>query len=386
MPRVAISIRRKHMRTSSRRAFIGSISAAAVIGPTAKAGDETPADLVKASIIAQVASEECWAFFRSFYGDKDNVDIQGFLSHFVKSGQTTYEDAVLGFGLTGYNAIAPTFAGFFNSIATTLGKGSFSKVFRVVGDMRYGAVAEYVDLKNTFFSTNGITIQAVFDIDNGLVARDTDYWDSRELGMSDIVGPANTSGVAIPLGAVHVGGVPRTAASPVPPGPVQLAVGVTGRPSVSAEMLSFVQAFHDTLRQGTPHEISGFFTEDALYVNPVIHQGGVGYGNFDRGIQIRGRTLIAKFFESALQNLPDCRNSTLIHVVGGAPGGGFEWKAGGIYSKTGLDRTGLVGCTALDLFGNRIQRMSVKFDTFQMSAQSYDNIRRALFQSGVVDQ
>jgi hypothetical protein len=55
------------------------------------------------------------------------------------------------------------------------------------------AIAEYVDLKNTFYGTNGITIQTVFDLDGGLIARDTDYWDSRELGESDIVGPADTT-------------------------------------------------------------------------------------------------------------------------------------------------------------------------------------------------
>ncbi len=81
------------------------------------------------------------------------------------------------------------------------------------------------------------------------------------------------------------------------------------------------------------------------------------------------------------------RNSQLVHVVGGPAGGGFEWKAGGAnYASTGIDRTGLVGCTAIDLFGDRIQRMSVKFDTFQMSQIQYDGIRKALLNAGVVDQ
>jgi len=151
-------------------------------------------------------------------------------------------------------------------------------------------------------------------------------------------------------------------------------------------MTSFVQMFHEALRQGRPEKVAEFFTEDALYVNPLIHQGAVGYGNFDQSIQIRGRQLIARLLQATSHLLPDCKDSKLTHIVGGPAGGGFEWKAGGIYNYTGLDRTGLVGCTALDLFGNRIQRMSVKFDTFQMSAKQYDNIRSALLQAGVVDQ
>ena len=52
------------------------------------------------------------------------------------------------------------------------------------------------------------------------------------------------------------------------------------------------------------------------------------------------------------------------------------------YAHTGIDRTGLAGCTAVDLFGRRIQRMSVKFDTFQMSPKQYDDVRAALNDAG----
>ena len=72
--------------------------------------------------------------------------------------------------------------------------------------------------------------------------------------------------------------------------------------------------------------------------------------------------------------------------MGGRAGGGFGWKAGGIYAKTGIDRTGLAGCTALDLFKGRIYRMSVKFDTFQMRTAQYEDIRIALADAEVVDQ
>jgi hypothetical protein len=334
----------------------------------------------------QVQREQVWAFFRSFYSDKDNVNVPGFLSHFAQSSQDKYQDAVLNITFTGYDEIASNFTSFLNTLGGKLGKGQFSKIFRATGDMRYGAIAEYVDLKNTFYGTNGITIQTVFDLDGGLIARDTDYWDSRELGESDIVGPADTAGVALPLGAVHPGGVPLSGPPPVPPGNVQLTTGVTGGPSASDEMIEFAKEFHDALSHGSVHEIAEFFTEDALYVNPLIHQGPVEYGNFDHGIQIRGLSLIVDLLKATLDALPDCRRSSLVHIVGGPAGGGFEWKAGGSYAKTGIDRTGLVGCTALDLFKGRVQRMSVKFDTFQMSTTQYEDIRTALADAGVVDQ
>ncbi len=205
------------------------------------------------------------------------------------------------------------------------------------------------------------------------------------MGLTDIVGPAVTSGVAAPLGAVHAGGVPRTAAPPVPPGIVSLATGVTGKPSASPELVELVNEFHNALSHGSAAEISGFFTDDATYVTPLLHQGPPLYPNFDQTLQVNGRGLIARLLLATLEWLPDCRNSKLIHIVGGPAGGGFEWQAGGIYGRTGLDRTGLHGSTALDLFGSRIRRMSVKFDTFQMGDASYNRIRAALAAARVID-
>jgi hypothetical protein len=337
-------------------------------------------------IEAQIQREKTWAFFRSFYDDKDSGNVAGFLSHFSRSGQDVYQDAVLNISFQGYDGIAKVFPGFINAASAKLGTGRFSKVFHVTGDMRYGAVAEYVDLKNTFYSTNGITIQTVFDLDNGFIVRDTDYWDSGELGTSDIIGPAVTDGVALPLGAVHPNGMRRSGPSPVPPGSIELARSATGHPTASAEMIEVVSQLHNALRSGSPRDIAELFTEDACYVNPLIHQGTVLYGNYDQTIQIRGRDLIVRLFGAALNRLPDCRSSQLIHVVGGPAGGGFEWKAGGIYANTGIDRTGLVGCTAIDLFGGRIQRMSVKFDTLQMGWEQYNGIKAALLEARVVDQ
>jgi hypothetical protein len=96
------------------------------------------------------------------------------------------------------------------------------------------------------------------------------------------------------------------------------------------EMVEFAEEFHDALSNGSIAEIAEFFTDDAFYINPLIHQGPVNYGNFDQTIQIRGRALIARLLRATLGILPDCRGSRLIHIVGGPAGGGFEWQAGGI--------------------------------------------------------
>ncbi len=332
----------------------------------------------------QATIEQAWSFCRSWYGYWDDCDNANWLSLLLNSSDTLLQDAVVNHTYH-YTQIVANFPKFFTRAASLLGRGHVTKLFHVTGDIRYGMIAEHVFLKDVFYATNGYTMHSVLDMDNGKVARTTDYWDSRELGQSDLTGPTVTSGVVNPFGTVHPGGLPLQAPPPTPPGNVALATGVTGLPSASPELLRFVQEFHDALEGGSVSKILSFFWDDAVYVNPLIHQGSVFYGNFDQTIQIRGKELIARFFSAVLDQLPDGRGSKLVHVVGGAPGGGFEWQAGGLNAQTGIDRTGLKGSTSLDLFGGKIRRMSVKFDTYQLKPGLYDQIRSDLASAGVSD-
>jgi hypothetical protein len=336
-------------------------------------------------IAIQGQIEAAWAFFTAFYEAKNELTAVEFLKHYSKSSLARYEDGTLGLRFDGFDTITSAFNQFIPTIANALGIGHFSRIYNVAGDLRYGAIVEYTNFRNTFFSTNGMTVQTVFDLSEGLVLRDIDYWDSGELGSSDIVGPSNTSGVAAPLAPIHPGGIPRTSAV-APPGQIALTTNAKGAPSASSSMIQFVSAFHDAMRLGSIRELAGFFTEDALLIHPLLHQGPFLYGNYDQTIQIRGRDLIVSFFESVQNLLPDGRDSRLNHIVGSMAGGGFEWKAGGLHERTGLDRSGLVGCTSLNLFNNQVQRMGVRFDTFQMPRSYYDAVKRALLNAGVVDE
>ncbi len=316
------------MRHFGRRPFLRSGLAAAAGVPALSAHCRTavaaryPASNANAEIAAQVRRERAETFFRAYYAAYDTADAPGFLSNFVQSDQTRFEDATGNLVVPGYQAIAGLFSQLLPAEAAVVGTGRLFKLFHVTGDLNYGAVVEYVNLRNTFFSTNGLSVQAVFDLDNGHVARETDYSDTRELGVSDIVGPADLSGVAFPSAPIHPGGVPRSSTTPAPRGAVALATGVTGKPSASPEIVEFVQQFQGALRSRSVAAILSFFTEDAVYVNPLIHQGPPLYGNFDQTIQIEGRDLIAGLFASTINTLPDCRGSSLVHVVGGSSGGG----------------------------------------------------------------
>ncbi len=364
------------------------LPAAALFGRRADADTalSSPSPFLSQDIAAEVQREAAWAFARAWYGFQDDCDAANWLSFFLDSGQTVLQDAVVNHNFT-YAQIAASFPTFLGNAKALLGAGHVTKLFHVAGDVRYGMVAEHVYLQDTFFASNGYTTHSVLDLDGGHVVRSTDYWDSRELGQSDIVGPAATSGVVLPFGAVNPGGTPRlSTATPPPPGQVRLAVGVTGQPSASPDLLDFVRRLHEALSVGSVRDIAPFFAEDATYINPLIHAGPVLYGNFDQTIQVQGRATIARLLGATLDGLPDCRGSTLLHVVGGASGGGFEWRAGGLSARTGIDRKGLVGSTSIDLVEGRIGRMSVKFDTFQLDAGLYDALRAALAAAGIADQ
>lgn len=377
-------IGKRPLMRSALAAAVGVPAWLSIGGNTAIAGGYPLPD-ASAEIAVQSQRERVWAFFRSYFAAYDTADTSGFLSNFVQSDQTRFEDATGNLIVPGYQAIAGVFGQLLPAEAAVVGPGKIVKPFYVTGDLNYGAVVENVNLRNTFFSTNGLSVQSVFDLDGGLVARQTDYSDTRELGVSDIVGPANLVGVAFPSAPIHPGGVPRSSTATAPPGNLALATGVTGKPSASAEIVEFVQQFQSALQSRSVSAVLSYFTEDAVYANPLIHQGPPLYGNFDQTIQIEGKNLIGSLFASTINALPDCRGSTLVHVVGGSSGGGFEWKAGGQYAKTGLNRNGLSGSTSLDLFNWKIRRMSVKFDTFQLPVDAYDAVRAALAAAGVVD-
>lgn len=234
--------------------------------------------------------------------------------------------------------------------------GGLSKFMYASGSAQYGGAAETKVLANTYFR-GGLDELAYFEIKNGKFSRRNDYWDSAQLTPEDIA-------------FLHPGGVPRLSCEP---GPVAGEVA-----NAATEMVDFARALHRALSAGDVGRVLQFFDDSAQLLHPLLHTGPGTYGPFNRGIKVQGLRAIGRFFRAVLPVLPDGKSSTLVHITGGASGGAFEWKAAGIYSSQGLSRTGIAGATAIDLFGSKIQRMSVKFDTLQMTPQQRGAIARAL--------
>lgn len=312
----------------------------------------------------QIEREEVEEFFRTWYTAADNLDLGTFMASF--SPNILNQDAIIGdisfngfsvngpnCGIEGETNVRAAFGQLFQFVRTP---GRLFKFNYATGSLKYGATVGFVDLPGTFYYS-GVDLIGYHVIRDGKIVRRNDYYDTAQMTAADIA-------------RIHPNGMPRLScvASTLP--------GDTSH--ASREMYEFTLAFHNALSSGDTDRVIRFFTDEAVLIHPLLHQGSGGYGLFNRGIQIRGRKALALFFKAVLPVLPDGAQSTITHIIGGSTGGGYEWHSAGIYAQQGIGRNGILGVTSISLFENRIDRMSVKFDTVQMTSQQRAVVRRAL--------
>lgn len=362
----------------SRRRFLSS----AAVGAAGALLPGTPLEKMAGSLLSAagqkgsaasdaVMRQQVEKFFKSFYDTKDALDAPAFAAHVADPN--IYSDAVL----SGHCGAPATRQQFQDRFAGTFkrfpGPGKFSTFVHATGDMRYGAVVEYVDVAGSIFEVDA-DVLTVMELTGGLVSRNTDYWDSWQLTAADVSegGPVTKAGVALPLAPVHAGGKPRLAMACTPR-------TIPGDPvHASPEMLAFTEKLHAALSGGRGDAAAGLFADDAVLIHPLFHVGPPGYQGFVRANQVKGRRNIAKALKAVLPLIPEGPHASIVNVLGGPTGGGYEWKAGGMYAQQGLTREGIRGATAIDLTGNRITRMSVKFDTMHVTPEQRAAIQKAL--------
>lgn len=356
----------------NRRIFFRNTALGAAAGatltsvlPSATAVATTPDRGADCAILPhqQAEREEFEDYTRSFFEAYDSLDLDKFISYF--SEDAYQQDVALGdlsaFGgpSDGSCSIHPkaplrqVFAFLFERFKAV---GGVSKFNHATGSARYGGAIDVKCLPNTFF-TGGFDLISYLDIRNGKIFRRNDHWDTAQVTPQDIA-------------LIHPGGEPRLSCEALPlPGDIA---------NASTDFYRFVRALSTALASGSADHALPFFSDDVLLIHPLLSRSDGAFGPFNRGIQIRGRKAVARFFKAALKALPDGEGSSLIHVAGGSTGGGYEWRSGGITAQQGIARNGIHGVTAIDLYGGRIQRISVKFDSLQMTAQQRAAIRRAL--------
>lgn len=261
------------------------------------------------------ATKKSAAFFHSFFMAKSRHDVEGTMNHFSKS-TLTYIDATLGWPFYTHGALKDVFVQYMPKWPAT----GLSYPTRILGDERSTLVA-FTDTPELFGAE--IRILAAIDIKDGKVVRWVDYWDGRHFGAE----------LATEM---------RTPSDKFPTDFKEATVPGNASPKIRAA----ANKLHAAFAGNDAKAAAALFSSDAVYEDMTLRT------------QILGRLAIERYLGRALDKLPAGAGSSMLHVVGGDMGGGFEWQTAPAYRTT--VRRGITAI-ALDQDG-KVLRLTTVWD------------------------
>ncbi len=302
----------------------GTIILAAVIAIGAFAGNNAGARQSKPLFPEVVdvthATPKAAKFFHSFFTAKSRYDVAATMNHFSKT-RLTYIDATLGWPFYTYDALKDVFAQYMPRWPPS----GLSYPTRILGGDRSALVA-FTDMPELFGAE--IRILAAVDIKDGKVIRWIDYWDGRNFG-AELAAKMRTPADKFPTDFKE---------STVPDNAAPIIRAVAGK----------LQA---ALAGNDAKGAAALFSGDAVYDDVTLRT------------QVLGRLAIERYFGRALAKLPAGAGSSMLHVVGGDMGGGYEWQAAPAYRAS--VRRG-ISAIALDQDG-KITRLTTVWDGAMIS-------------------
>jgi len=234
------------------------------------------------------ATREAAEFFHSFFTAKNRHDVDATMNHFSKT-TLTYMDATLGWPFYTYDALKDVFVQYMPKWPPS----GLSYPTLILGDHR-SAIVAFTDTPELFGGE--IRILAAIDIKDGKVIRWIDYWDGRHFGVE----------FAAKL---------RTPADKFPTDFKESTAPDNAAPTIRAVADKLQSAFAGN----DPKGAAALFSSDAVYEDMTLRA------------QVLGRLAIERYLGRALAKLPAGAGSSLLHVVGGDMGGGYEWQAAPAY-------------------------------------------------------
>lgn len=261
------------------------------------------------------ASPELADFMKAFFSAKTRRNVDETMSFFAPD-MVSYIDAGIGWDFAGVAAVRATYQQFM----PTWPASAKSYATRILGDMKGGAVVEFVDTPELFGGE--LRVIGAVDFKNGKINRWIDHWDFN--AYDNLFGLART-----PLTEFR-----------------QAAVGE----SAAAGMRTVATSLCTALATGNHRAAAALFSADAVYEDMALR------------VQLQGRQAIQRYLSRTVMRLPFGAGVTLRHTLGSARGGGFEWNGG----TTSPVRTGVSALT-LDADG-QITRMTSVYDAALWSA------------------
>jgi len=261
------------------------------------------------------ATREAAEFFYSFFTAKNRHDVDATMNHFSKT-TLTYMDATLGWPFYTYDALKDVFLQYMPKWPPS----GLSYPTLILGDQQSALVA-FTDTPELFGGE--IRILAAIDIKDGKVIRWIDYWDGRHFGAE----------LAAKL---------RTPADKFPTDFKENTALDNAAPTIRAAAGKLQAALAGNDAKGA----AALFSSDAVYEDMTLRA------------QVLGHLAIKRYLGRAVAKLPAGAGSSLLHVVGGDMGGGYEWQAAPDY-RASLRRG--ISAITLDQDG-KITRLTTVWD------------------------
>lgn len=261
------------------------------------------------------ASAGAARLFDEYFTAKSAHDLPAWMAMF-EAGGVCYCDATLGWVFPDFDALR----GVLEQNVPHWADG-ISYATRILGD-ETSAVIFVTDTPQLFGSE--IRSISTADMVDGKIVRFVDYWDARHFGA------AAASSMRTP--DEHF--------------PVEL-----GEKDIAERAATALQdtsrALAAALANGAPDEASRLFTDDAVLEDMTLHT------------QVLGRLAVRRYLDRAGQMLPWSGQTDVVHVVGSAAGGGYEWRAPSRTVTAGivaleLDPAGLIGRLTTVWDGSRV--------------------------------
>ena len=260
------------------------------------------------------ATRNAAAFFYSFFTAKSRHDVDAAMNHFSKS-TLTYIDATLGWAFYTPGALRDVWMQYMPKWPAT----GLSYPIRILGDER-SALVVFTDTPELFGAE--IRTLAAIDIKDGKIVRWVDYWDGRHFG-AELAAKLRTPSDKFPTD-------------------FEATVPGNASPKIRAAANKLHAAFADTDATAA----AALFSSDAVYEDMTLRT------------QILGRPAIERYLGRALDKLPAGTGTSMLHVVGGDLGGGFEWQA--VLADRMTVRAGITAI-ALDSEG-KVSRLTTVWD------------------------
>ncbi len=276
--------------------------------------------LLPEMVDARHATAKASAFFHSFFTAKSRHDVDATMDHFSRT-TLTYMDATLGWAFYTHEALTNVFGQYMPKWPPS----GLSYPTRILGD-EHSALVAFTDTPELFGGE--IRILAAIDIKGGKSVRWIDYWDGRHFGAK----------------------LAATLRTPADKFPTDFKESSAAN-NASARIREVASKLHAALASNDYKSAASLFSTDAVYEDMTLRT------------QVLGRLAIERYLSRALATLPAGGGSSLLHVVGGDMGGGYEWQAAPAYRTT--VRRGITAI-ALDQDG-KISRLTTVWDGAMIS-------------------